>query len=121
MALLLTPSSVSNAVTSVWVRVMPDVGRPFGSVPASANSMRLSAISPAKGGGTMLVSALAPRKSWFSTSIWLCTCSSEMFCTSLFQTMCTTTGMRTGPSNCSAPPADRKASVLFSIAARASR
>ncbi len=62
------------------------------------NSIRESATSPANGAGTTPRSELVARKSWFRTAIWLSICACEMFCAAVFQTTCTTTGIRAIPA-----------------------
>ena len=76
----LTPSSSEKAVVAVAVRVMPVVGLPAGSVAASLNSIRASAVAGANGAGTVPISAFLRRKSLLSTAIWLWICATEMFC-----------------------------------------
>src|SRR5262245_62547117 len=61
-----TVSSVSNAVRVVFVRVMPEVDLPVGSVVARANWTRASATSPFQMVGPLLLSAFVARKSFCS-------------------------------------------------------
>ena len=88
---------------------MPVVGAPLGSTLARENSTRASAVSGRNGAGVLLTSGFVRRKSRLSTSIWLAICASEMFCAAVFQTTCTTTGMRVTPGRSAAPPCRHRA------------
>ena len=114
-----TASLPENETTLVWRRSMPDVAAPFASTLARKNSTRASAVSGRKGAGVLLTSGLVRRKSRFKTSIWLAICASAMFCAAVFQTTCTTTGIRVTPGRSAAPSRSWKASAWFSISSRA--
>src|SRR5215831_18495510 len=66
-----TVSPVPNEVRVVFVRVIPGVDLPVGSVVARANWTRASATSPFQMLGALLLSEFVARKSLFSTVIWL--------------------------------------------------
>jgi hypothetical protein len=74
-----TVSPVPNEVRVVFVRVIPDVDVPVGSVFARANWIRVSATSPFQMLGTLLLSEFVARKSLFSTAIWLLIWAVEIF------------------------------------------
>src|SRR5262245_59565689 len=66
-----TVSPVPNEVRVVFVRVIPEVDLPVGSVVARANWIRASATSTFQMLGTLLLSEFVYRKSLFITGIFL--------------------------------------------------
>ena len=80
---------VAKDVISVGVRVIPEVGKPAGSLVARQNSMPASAATDHND----VVSVFFRLKSLFSTSICDLTWSSDMFSATSLYTMCTTTGI----------------------------
>ncbi len=101
-------------------RMMPVVGLPDGSVVASLNVIRASAISGWKTAGVDDLSAFVARKSWLRMSIWLLIWASERFSVVFRCRTWTTTGISVQPVRSAAAPRLRMRDVRSSMALRAS-